>query len=393
MPAAGGNGLAMRQGQFLAAYPRDYDVDLAVIPLAGAADADDRFARRLAQRLQVFALADVDTHFSLAMRLHDPAARLAAFAVYGRPSIAARLTAAVRLAVADWVAGQNYALVHIGRLYLLGLNGVADAQRVVDADEDDACVFRQMAQTARRAGRQQAADWAVVEAANATQAAAAFLPGIRHVFTASAADAASLEAYNKSVTVIPNTIARPVTAPARQQLRILFVGTLDYGPNEEGLAWFIRYCWPLLHRLLPLLRLDVVGGGGSLALRRLARTPGIFWHGRQPNLRRFYTQAGTVIVPVLTGGGSRIKLLEAAAYGRAIVATAAGAAGSGFVPNRDFIRADTPSDFVQAVCGALDRQRFFGKAARLAVAQKHDPVRWQARILKIVAKIASAKAS
>jgi glycosyltransferase involved in cell wall biosynthesis len=372
MPACGGNGLAMRQGQFLAAYAKDFDVDLAVIPLAGAANADAGFAGRLAKRVKLFALASADTHFALLMRLRDPAARAAAFQAYGRPSIAARLTADVKQAVADWVAGQSYDLVHVGRLYLLGVETGA-APLVVDADEDDSRVFRQIA-----------AAWAQVEAANAALEAAKYLPGVRHVFAASQADAASLARYGPPVTVIPNTVALPrrCLVPHKRP-RILFTGTLGYGPNAAALVWFIKKCWPLLHRRLPLLQFDVVGGGAGAALRRLMARQGIFWHGWQKDLGRFYGRADAVIVPVQAGGGSRIKLLEAAAYGRAIVATTAGAEGSDLVAGRDYLRADEPAAFVRAVLRALRRQPVLGRAARLAVARGHDPGRWEAHIQSI----------
>jgi glycosyltransferase involved in cell wall biosynthesis len=336
--------------------------------------------------MRVFNLADADTHFSLLMRLHDPAARAAAFASYGRPSIAARLTADVKLAVADWVAGQTYELVHIGRLYLLGLD-TGPAPLVVDADEDDARVFAQLAGKARG----EAADWARAEAANAALTAARHLPGVRHVFAASRADAASLARFNPAVTIIPNTVAPPRCSRTwHTRPRIMFAGTLGYGPNEAALVWFIEKCWPLLRRSLPLLQFDVIGGGAGTGLRRLMARPGIRWHGWQKDLAPFYGRAGAVVVPVRAGGGSRLKMLEAAAYGRAIVATAAGADGSDLAAGRDFLSADQPGAFARAVLRALRRRQVLGRAARLAVARGHDPARWRTQIRSIVAGIAPA---
>jgi glycosyltransferase involved in cell wall biosynthesis len=378
MPDCGGNGLAMRQGQFLAAYAKDFDVDLAVIPLAGSADADDQFARRRVRRMRVFNLAAADTHFSLLMRLHDPAARASAFAAYGRPSIAARLTADVKRTVNEWVAGQAYELVHVGRLYLLAADTCA-APLLVDADEDDSKVFRQIAGA-----------WAQAEAANAALQAAKHLPGVRHVFAASPADAASLAHFNPAVTVIPNTVALPRRfRTAHRRPRILFTGTLGYGPNEEALVWFIAKCWQRLHRLLPYLQFDVIGGGASTGLRRLMARPGIVWHGWQKDLAPFYGRADAVVVPVRAGGGSRLKMLEAAAYGRAIVATAVGADGSELAAGRDFLRADEPAGFVRAVVRALRRQSVLGRAARRAVARGHDPARWRTQIRSIARAIAT----
>lgn len=394
MPDAGGNGLAMRQGQFLAAYARDFDVDLVVIPLAGVATADDRFAQRHTQRLGVMALDGVDTHFSLLMRLRDRQERIAAFRKYGRPSIAARLTQDVEGRFLAWIAERRYDLVHTGRLYLLSLGVQVNVPHVIDADEDDARVFRLTAVEARRRGDELAAAWAEVEAENAARAMTRLLPEICHVFTASQPDAAALAPCCRAVTVIPNVAVRPWLGAARPGgLRILFVGTFGYRPNADAIVWFIKECWPRLHKCRPLLRLDVVGGEAVPALRRLAVPPGISWHGRQKNLRRFYARTGVVIVPVLVGGGSRIKLLEAAANGRPIVATTAGAQGSDLRPIRDFIRADGAQRFGNAVMAALAQKHRLGRAARKAVEQAHDPGHWQRAILEVARAIASGEAA
>jgi glycosyltransferase involved in cell wall biosynthesis len=306
------------------------------------------------------------------MLLRDPAARAAAFAAYGRPSIVARLTVDVKRAVADWIAGQSYDLVHVGRLYLLDVDPGA-APRVVDADEDDARVFKQIR-----------AAWAQAEAANTARMAVRHLPGVRHVFAASQADAASLSRYGPPVTLIPNTVPLPLRRRTlHRRPRILFTGTLGYRPNEAALAWFITKCWPRLRRRLPRLQFDVIGVGANPALRRLMARPGIFWHGWQKELGRFYGGADAVIVPVQAGGGSRIKLLEAAAYGRAIVATAAGADGSNLIAGRDYLRADEPAAFARAVLRALRQPSVLGRAARRAVARGHDPGRWEAKIRSI----------
>ncbi|MDE8349637.1 MAG: glycosyltransferase family 4 protein [Acidocella sp.] len=390
LPAAGGNGLAMRLGQFLAAYAKDFDIDLAVVPLAGGSAADDVFARRHASRLRQFTLAGPDSWFSLLARLQEPAARLAAFLAYGRPSITARLTVSVRRDVAAWCAGRDYRLVHIGRLYLLELAPqVSGPERpvswVIDADEDDALACRQFAAIAARAGRYDEAAWLMAESAHFAALTARLLPQAAQVFAASRADANSL-ARHGAVSVIPNVASKPRRQHVLRQQRLLFVATLGYAPNAQAVAWFIKYCWPRLHKILPGWRFDVVGGGADATLQRLMRKPGIIWHGWQPDLTAFYARAGVVIVPVASGGGSRIKLLEAAAFGCPIVATHAGAAGSALLPKRDFLQADDPTRFIRAVRLCSQRPQRLGEAARQAAAQHHSADLWQTRIRMIASK-------
>ena len=76
MPAQGGNGLAMRAGFFHDAYAREFDVDLAVFPIAGALHWPDDFARSRSDRFRLFPLPPVDAHFALISATMDPNARL-----------------------------------------------------------------------------------------------------------------------------------------------------------------------------------------------------------------------------------------------------------------------------------------------------------------------------
>lgn len=389
LPADGGNGLAMRQGQFLAAYARDFMVDVAVVPLAGAGVNDARFATALAHRFRQFELSGPDSFFSLLQRLKDPSARLAAFQTYQRPSITAQLTTSVQREFAGWVAGENYRLVHIGRLYLLALAGLCPGPWVVDADEDDATVYQQFATASARRGWLHRSAWLQAEAVHFSTLTARLLPGAAQVFTASPSDAARLSAHNPALWVIPNVVMLPRrVSPGQRERRVLFVGTLGYGPNHEAMLWFIKHCWPNLRKTIPDLHLDIVGGGAADALLRLARQPGITWHGWQKNLSGFYARAGVVIVPVHAGGGSRIKMLEAAAFGCPIVATSVGAAGTNLLPKRDFMMADNPAQFINAVRRILQRPSRLGWAARQTVARQHNPAVWQAKIRAIASKLA-----
>ena len=387
-PSLGGNGLAMRQGQFLAAYAKDFSVDVAVIPVAGGGPYGSQFAEALAHRFRQFELSEPDGFFALLQRLKEPAARLAAFQAYGRPSITARWTAHVQREFAGWVAGENYRMVHIGRLYLLELAGLCGCPWVVDADEDDAVVHQQFAAACTRQARLHEGAWLQAEAVHFSSLTARLLPGAAQVFTASGPDAATLSVYGRPLRVIPNVARRPRVVTLKQrEPRLLFVGTMGYRPNHEAMLWFIKHCWPGLRKTFPGLYLDIVGVGAEDDLRRLAQQPGITWHSWQQNLSKFYARASIVIVPVHAGGGSRIKMLEAAAFGCPIVATSAGAAGTDLLPGRDFIRADDPAKFTQAVRQALRHARRLGAAARRAVERRHNPAVWQTKIRAIASKL------
>ena len=151
MPSDRGNGLAMRTGFLLDAYAQEFDVDLAVIPVAGGVTEITPYVAARTRRAAVLSLGPPDTQFSLVSGVVNNEARLAAFRQYGRPSMAARLGAAMQQALMAWAAFASYQLVHVSRLYLSGptqawTQGESNAPYLVlDCDEDDASAFWRLA--------------------------------------------------------------------------------------------------------------------------------------------------------------------------------------------------------------------------------------------------------
>ena len=163
------------------------------------------------------------------------------------------------------------------------------------------------------------------------------------------------------LVVVPNEIPpgskllslRPTSEPIA-----IFVGTLNYPPNVEGLRWFNQEIAPILLRHHPNFRLLVVGRRPSRATRsELARYSFIELHVDADDLSQFYQRASLSVAPLLSGGGTRIKILEAAAFGLPTVATSIGAEGLGTLSSRCYWSRDTASDFA---CNIL---KFFDEPA------------------------------
>jgi len=109
---------------------------------------------------------------------------------------------------------------------------------------------------------------------------------------------------------------------------LLFVGALDYGPNIAGLDWFLRSVFPSARNAYNDLRLLIVGRQPTEGLvRRLLDCPGIELHSNVSDVGPFYEKCGAVVVPLLSGGGTRIKILEAAMACRPVFSTPIGAYG------------------------------------------------------------------
>ena len=166
-------------------------------------------------------------------------------------------------------------------------------------------------------------------------------------------DVAALRATYPAARVVkvPNVIERPALPPRPPgaDIRLLFVGNLEFTPNVHGLQVFVDEAWPLIREGCPHVRLDVVGMFPDDRVRQICALDGISLHPNVPSLEPYYARCDVVIAPILFGGGTRIKILEAMAYGRPVVATRLGAEGLHMEPNRHAILVDTMQEFAAGV--------------------------------------------
>ena len=145
---------------------------------------------------------------------------------------------------------------------------------------------------------------------------------------------------------------------------ILFVGTLNYLPNEDGLVWFLDMVLPLVCTRAPGVSMLIVGHRPTRRIKaRLS--PGIELHRSPKSLVPFYRRAAVSVAPLRAGSGSRHKILEALAYGVPVVSTRIGAEGLALDAGQHYARADSPEEFASAVVGALvDPQQAKAQARR-----------------------------
>jgi len=149
---------------------------------------------------------------------------------------------------------------------------------------------------------------------------------------------------DKKVVVAPMPVrSRPLPVPTEPT--VLFVGS-QHGPNVTGLRWFINEAWPLVRQDTPLARLFIAG---NVCREFPAPQPeGVEVLGRLPDLASAYARASVVIAPILQGSGIKIKILEAASFGRACVTTSVGL--EGLEALQPALRvADTPQAFADEV--------------------------------------------
>ncbi len=176
--------------------------------------------------------------------------------------------------------------------------------------------------------------------------------------------------------VIPNgvdtTVMTTGTAPVTAGY-LLFTGMMNYEPNKEAVQYFVGEILPLIQAEVPYATFHIAGANPSQEVKALA-SDSVYIHASVPDMRPYFQQASVVVVPLLHGGGTRLKILDAAACGKPIVSTSVGAEGLNFVDGRDLLLADSAPRFAQTVVGLLsnpDRQAELSQWARRA-AEAYD---------------------
>jgi len=136
------------------------------------------------------------------------------------------------------------------------------------------------------------------------------------------------------------------SAKPEQPQRLVFTGSMDWMPNEDGVFNFVEESFPLIRREIPNAELWVVGRKPSDKLKALATpTSGVHVTGTVDDIRPYVWQSAVYIVPLHIGGGTRIKIFEALGMGKAVVSTTIGAEGLPVTHGEHLILADTPADF------------------------------------------------
>ncbi len=188
-------------------------------------------------------------------------------------------------------------------------------------------------------------------------------------------------APHASVHLVPNGVdfqAFSSLSPAPERNRLLFVGLMDYHANIDAAVSFSREVWPRVHQAWPHLRFTIAGANPAPPVRELAALPGIEVTGTVPSLLPYYAEAAASLVPLKTGGGTRLKIIEAFAAGVPVVSTAVGAEGLNAVPGRHFLAAESPDEWCAALQHILDDPKAATLIAEQARSFAHDAYDWNA---------------
>jgi len=163
------------------------------------------------------------------------------------------------------------------------------------------------------------------------------------------------------LTVVPTGVDvetyRAAAGSAGDQPIAMFLGSMDWEANIDAVDYFCREIWPAVTAAVPNARFRVVGRNPHPRVQKLA-SDSVEVTGSVPSVVDHLRQAAVFVVPLRVGGGTRLKIFEAMAAGKAVVSTTVGAEGLDVHDGRDVILADTPSRFAEATIGLLlNRER------------------------------------
>ncbi len=193
-----------------------------------------------------------------------------------------------------------------------------------------------------------------------------------HTIAMSAQDKVALRdvVFDAPITVIPNGVDLATYGQFRGSpinLDLLFTGKMDFRPNIDAVIWFGQQVLPLIQARRPGTSFTIAGQRPHSRLDVLRSIPGVKITGYVDDVRPYIAGAKVYVVPLRVGGGTRLKILEAMAMGKAIVSTTVGAEGFPVGNRQELILADEPEAFAQEVLHLLDnpaRRRELGLAGK-----------------------------
>ena len=181
------------------------------------------------------------------------------------------------------------------------------------------------------------------------------------VFVTSERERLTLQSLNSPppIVVIPNGVdSDGITALGPSSTaELLFVGSMDNLPNINAVSHFVRDVLPAIRLSCPAVKFRVVGRNPGHNIRKLGELPGVEIVGEVGDLRPYYETSAICVVPLQTGGGTRLKILEAMAFGRPVVSTPIGCEGLEVLHGRHILIAQEPSDFSSTVLRLLANRR------------------------------------
>jgi glycosyltransferase involved in cell wall biosynthesis len=178
----------------------------------------------------------------------------------------------------------------------------------------------------------------------------------------------------KPIHVTPLAVSMSEELPKNENLTVFHIGSMEWMPNTDGIRWFINEVWPKVISTIPTAQLHLAGRGIDGVLTSDTKN-NIIVDGEVADAATYMNEHGIMIVPLFSGSGIRVKILEGMAAGKAIVSTSLGAQGIEYTHNKNILIADTTESFAHAVIDLLQSPQkvgLLGDAGKLLVSKTYS---------------------
>ncbi|MEZ5106089.1 MAG: glycosyltransferase family 4 protein [Draconibacterium sp.] len=180
---------------------------------------------------------------------------------------------------------------------------------------------------------------------------------------------------NKPLHVSQTGIDSSMLIPNAKNLEhpsLFHIGSLDWAPNQEGLIWFLDNCWLEIHEKYPNLNFYIAGRNAPVWFQRKLVLPNIIYMGEVSDAYEFINSKSIMVVPLNSGSGMRIKIIEGMALGKPIVTSIIGTEGISTTSGKNIIIAEDKQGFIEAISRLIEDRDFFDNISKNAIEYIHE---------------------
>jgi len=181
---------------------------------------------------------------------------------------------------------------------------------------------------------------------------------------------------NKKPSHVSQTgIDSSVLIPNSKNLKhptLFHIGSLEWSPNQEGLIWFFENCWDAIRERYPDLQFYVAGRNAPPWFQKLLNLPNVVFKGEVADAYEFINSKSIMVVPLFSGSGMRIKIIEGMALGKPIVTTPVGTEGISTTSGENIIVVTNVEGFVQSISDLIENREYFDKISKNAIEYIHE---------------------
>lgn len=179
----------------------------------------------------------------------------------------------------------------------------------------------------------------------------------------------------KPMHVSQTGIDSSVLIPNSKNLKhptLFHIGSLEWSPNQEGLIWFFENCWDAIREKYPDLQFFIAGRNAPPWFQKMMNLPNVVFKGEVVDAYEFMNSKSIMVVPLFSGSGMRIKIIEGMALGKPIVTTAVGTEGISTTSDVNIVITEDAAGFVESISRLIEDRGFFDKIGKNAIEYIHE---------------------